>query len=229
MIPYIRPRLTFCLPISPFAQLAVAGFATIMAALPAAAEPPKSVKDLSGRVYEGALSANVLPPRGSGIQRTWSHGGGTFVLEPGEGDTVNFILNGTLQQDGDAAFFAPGKFVGDKWAGSSDTFQLAVIPGRHITGEGIFDGKETTFDGTFRNNDLELLVEMTVPEETKGGFPAGTLFQFHYKLRYFEPRNHAGDASAGNGDCKEIVYRLKLTPNLFGSGLGSVRVPECVR
>ena len=37
----------------------------------------------------------------------------------------------------------------------------------------------------------------------------------------------SGGGRAADGSCREIVYRNKLIPNLFGGTMSMVRVPEC--
>lgn len=183
---------------------------------------------LVGKVYQGVLASRIIPPRGSGQRAQSNHGSATAVLEATGAGKAQLILSGTLVQDGDASFVAAGQFDGNRWVGHSETFELSIAPDGTVRGNGTFQGQPTSFDGTYSDNDLELLVEITVPRSTSGGFAAGTQFQFKYDLRHFPPSARRSGGSAAGG-CKEVVYRLKLTPNLFGSGLSSVRVPECRR
>ncbi len=77
--------------------------------------------------------------------------------------------------------------------------------------------------GRFEGRELDVFVELSPLSETPGGFPVGTVFRFRYALEYLDR-----SARSGKGDgCREIVYRTKLVPNLFGGTMSTVRVPEC--
>ncbi len=180
------------------------------------------------KVYEGVVSARVVPPKGSGVRATSRHGSATAVLESTGKDAAQLILDGRLERDGDASFLAPLTRSGDDWQGRSDDFELAILGDGRVRGEGRFGGQPMRFDGTWQGNDLRLLVEIESPGDTTGGFPAGTRFQFQYRLRHVPERPESAAGEPGEGGCREVVYRLKLTPNLFGGTMNMVSVPECV-
>ena len=197
---------------------------------PAPAEdPPSGARAFAGRTYQGVVTARVQPPKGSGIRAKNHHGGGTAELQLTGKDTARLLLVGNVQKDNDASFAADGEFVGADWR-SGSTVPVTISADGKIAGRGKVDGGHIEIDGQFVDRKLDVFVELRPTATTSGGFPAGTAFHFRYKLVHAVPY---ADRPAGDGEkrdgCREIVYRTKLVPNLFGGTMSTVRVPECRR
>ncbi|MCO5118309.1 MAG: hypothetical protein M9951_01565 [Burkholderiaceae bacterium] len=206
--------------------------ALLVASSGLAASPPAHAADASqgarafaGRTYEGVVSAHVKPPRGSGFRAVNRHGRGTAELQMTGKDTATLLLIGNVEKDNDASFAAEGRFVGADWRGGTEAMVTISGDGR-IAGSGTVDGNQMDIRGRFEGRKLDVYVELRPLSATSGGFPAGTAFQFGYTL--VDPV--AIEPGSGDGDgCREIVYRTKLVPNLFGGTMSTVQVPECRR
>lgn len=195
----------------------------------ALAENSQGARAYADRVYRGVVSARVTPPKGSGARARSDHGGGTAELQLTGKDTARLLLIGNVRNDNDASFAADGRFVGEDWQGGTGVPVRISADGR-IAGSGMNADSRMSIEGRFSGRKLDVLVEIRPTAATAGGFPEGTLFQFRYKLVDPPPMAEgSGGARAGDGSCREIVYRNKLVPNLFGGTMSMVRVPECWR
>ncbi len=194
---------------------------------PATEDTPSGARAFAGRTYQGVVSARVQPPKGSGIRATNHHGGGTAELQLTGRDTARLLLIGNVQKDNDASFATDGQFVGADWR-SASAVPVTISSDGRISGSGETDGNHIEIDGRFVDRKLDVFVELRPTTATPGGFPVGTAFQFRYKLVYAVPYadTPAGDGKKRDG-CREVVYRTKLVPNLFGGTMSTVRVPEC--
>ena len=195
---------------------------------PARAEDPApGARAFAGRPYTGVVSARVRPPKGSGIRAVNRHGGGTAELQMTGKDTATLLLIGNVEKDNDASFAAEGRFVGADWQGGAEIPVRISGEGR-ISGSGTKDGNQMRIEGRFEGHKLDVFVELRPMSTTPGGFPVGTTFSFEYTLQHLKPRARSEGSGKGDG-CREIVYRTKLVPNLFGGTMSTVRVPECRR
>ncbi|HRO58069.1 MAG TPA: hypothetical protein PK177_02715 [Burkholderiaceae bacterium] len=194
---------------------------------PALAEDAEGARAYADRVYRGVVSARVVPPKGSAARARSDHGSGTAELQLTGKDTARLLLIGNVRNDNDASFAAEGRFVGDGWEGGTGVPVTIAADGR-IAGSGTNAGNRMSIEGRFSGRKLDALVEIRPTAATAGGFPEGTLFQFRYKLVDPPPMARgSGGGRAADGSCREIVYRNKLVPNLFGGTMSMVRVPEC--
>lgn len=217
-------------PAALLAAFALAAWSAALAADPSpAADKPTGARAFAGRTYEGVVTARVQPPKDSGLRAKNHHGGGTAELQLTGKDTARLLLVGNVQQDNDASFAADGEFVGADWRGASSVPVTISADGK-ISGSGETGGSHIEIDGQFVDRKLDVFVELRPAAPTPGGFPVGTAFQFRYQLVHAVPyaERPAGDGKQRDG-CREVVYRTKLVPNLFGGTMSTVRVPECRR
>ncbi|WP_133000201.1 hypothetical protein [Luteimonas arsenica] len=178
------------------------------------------IRALADGAYFGLVRSQVLPPEGSGTRSLRRSGKASAELQP----SGRFMVVGSLEEDADAGFAAEGDFAGGGWSGGSDGVELRIAPGGAISGGGLAGGNRMTIEGTLTRRKLDLYFELELQAPSAGGFPAGTRFRFGYELwRPYE----GGAQAAGDDDCREVVYRTKLVPNLSGGAMGMVQVPEC--
>lgn len=210
--------------------VALAAVSALAASAPApATDTPTGARAFAGRTYQGVVTARVQPPKGSGIRARNHHGSGTAELQLTGKDSARLLLVGNVQEDNDASFAADGEFVGAEWR-SASAVPVTISDDGRISGSGQADGNHVEIDGQFVDRKLDAFVELRPMAATAGGFPVGTAFQFRYRLVHAvsNPDRPAGDGKQRDG-CREIVYRTKLVPNLFGGTMSMVRVPECRR
>lgn len=177
------------------------------------------------KVHEGQVTARIIPPEGSGKRATSRHARATAVLRATGADSARLVLDGTFDRDGDAGFQVPLSRARDGWRGGADGFDLAILDDGTVRGQGRFGGQPIRFDGEWQGADLRLLVEITPTALTAGGFPAGTRFQFRYRLRHAPA---AAKPEAEGDGCRKVAYRLRPRPNLASGTMDMVRVRECV-
>lgn len=178
------------------------------------------IRALADGAYFGLVRSQVLPPEGSGTRSLRRSGKASAELQP----SGRFMVVGSLEEDADAGFAAEGDFAAGGWSGGSDGVELRIAPGGDISGGGMAGGNRMTIEGKLTRRKLDLYFELELLAPSAGGFPAGTRFRFGYEL--WRPYEGAAQA-AGDDDCREVVYRTKLVPNLSGGAMGMVQVPEC--
>lgn len=196
--------------------------------LAAADTSPPDAQRFADKVYEGVVTARIEPPKGSGILAKNQHGNGTAELKRTGRNRANFVLIGNIAEDNDASFGSEGRFQAGQWRGDG-AIPVTISADGTISGKGTSGDNQFTIDGRITENRLDAFVEILPGSATAGGFPVGTSFQFKYSFRHFKPASTDGKRASGKGECREIVYRLKLVPNFSGGAMGMVRVPECRR
>ena len=206
---------------------AQAGKATQAGKAPQAEDAARGARAFAGRTYSGFVSARVRPPKGSGARALNRRGRSTAEFQVTGKDTATLLLIGNVEKDNDASFAAEGRFIGADWQGGQ-AVPVTISGNGRIAGGGTKDGSRMRIEGRFEGDELQVLVELRPLSATPGGFPVGTVFRFEYTLAHAKPRAHS-EGAGKNDRCREIVYRTQLIPNLFGSSMSMIRVPECRR
>lgn len=208
-------------------MLLAASLGLMLASSAQAGDSAPGARAFAGRAYSGRVSARVTPPKGSGARGLNRQGRATAELQQTGKNSATLVLIGNVARDNDASFAAEGRFDGAGWQGGREV-PVRISGNGQISGGGTKDGSQMRIKGRFEGDNLQVLVELRPLSTTQGGFPVGTVFRFEYALRHVAPRSQSAGAGKGD-DCREIVYRTQLIPNLFGSSMSMIRVPECRR
>ncbi len=208
-----------------YALRALLLFVPVLAACGSGTEVDLGDLPMTTGPYMGVLNIAVLPPRGEGRPRG-RYGRGHAQMRADESGRPMLVVGGEVDGDEDAAGFSISGTIADgAWTSGPGDTRLRIDADGRISGSGRIAEGAIGISGQVGPQRMRLLVEITAGEQTAGGYPAGTRFQFEYVLANVAP---AGSDNGTGSDCREVVYRIKLVPNFSGGGLNSVRVPECV-
>lgn len=176
-----------------------------------------------GDPYTGTINVNIQPP--DELREFRSGEGASAHFTENENNQATFVVHGIMEEDsgenGDAGFVSNGVYTNMEWESEPGNVTLKIDKNGHISGGGTLHPQHFQFEGTLTEGHLELKVEIEVLEETGGGYPAGTRFEFNYKL-------YRSVDGTSNESCSDIRYEMRPVANIGAGTIDMIQVPICL-
>lgn len=187
-----------------------------------------------GEPWTGSLRVDVVPPQGERITR-WGQGSARFTGEDGQDGHSRLVVFGAVDDEqGDAGFTLAGRPASGGWSSSGGAVALSIAPDGRISGGGDHGAQSFALSGHADATRFNLLVELTLHEDTAAGLPAGTVFHFDYALSRAEAATpESGAETAGKrgdtGKCRRIRYEMRPVANIGDGSMSMISVPVCLK
>lgn len=202
--------------------------AACIAAGALADNPVETFRAYAGEPFGGSVVVRVINPENPARPVLRERGPATAQFVEENGETFRLILNGTIDQEGDAGFTVTGTLDETGWRSGTQDVSMSVGPDGKITGGGTQSNQKMTFSGEVTAIRFRIEVEAEMLEETAGGFPVGTTFHYNFNMRRVSTLQEGPGERETDGECRRIVWQSRNLPNLGGGSMIFTQVPVCV-
>ena len=182
-----------------------------------------------GSRYSGIVTVEIFRPDGSRLRS--DRGDAEMVITAESGGHLDLSLVASIREANDAGFavsLTPIEEGG--YTVVDEQLNFDIGPEGEISGQLETSDQSIIYGGRLAAESLLLESEIRLATANPHGLEAGTRFVFTHQLdREREPEAVPPSQAAKDlDDCAEVVWRLRLVPNLSGGPMGMVRVPVCV-
>jgi hypothetical protein len=184
--------------------------------------------------FLGKAEVTIRPPEGSWQRDAGSASARIEKLEDGK---VRLAVSGSIKQEGDAGFVLDGDLDAQGWWAGQDGIEVRISEDGALKGGGRLGTQQYRLQGKVDDRRIDLVTEIVLRQDSAGGFPTGTRFEFRYAMERVAPPGEAAGAedeqvvaarSQSAEGCRRVEWRLRNVPNFSGGAMSLVRVPVCV-